>query len=530
MRLFVDLYAALDATTKSTDKQAALVKYFQVADPRDAAWAIYFLRGERPRLPVPSKKLQAWGAELAGIPDWLFAESYDAVGDMAETIALLLPSPGERATHRPLYSWVEETLLPLKGADEAQQRETIISAWEELAPDERFVWNKLITGAFRVGVSEGLVARALAEVSGLTVSVITGRLMGHWSPTAEFYERLVSTTEQGIDHSRPYPFCLAHPLEEDISTLGPPTDWQAEWKWDGIRAQLVRRNGTTFLWSRGEELISDRFPEVTLAANGLSDGLVLDGEILAYRDERVLAFAQLQKRIGRKTVGKKLLADVPCRLMVFDLLEENGVDQRSEPWEVRRQKLAESLSMLPIGSSLMLAESLRGESWDEFAAHRARSAEVGVEGLMLKRRSSPYGVGRARGDWWKWKIAPMTVDAVLIYAQRGHGRRASLYTDYTFAVWDGPNLVPFAKAYSGLTDAEFKEVDRFIRNNTQEKFGPVRSVTPQLVFELAFENIQVSTRHKSGIAVRFPRMVRWRQDKTPQEADHLETIKALARQ
>jgi DNA ligase 1 len=535
MKPFADLYAALDETNKTSAKVAALVRYFAAAPPADAAWAVYFLTGRKPKQVVPSRKLREWAIEAAGLPDWLFDESYHAVGDAAETISLLLPDPVASAPE-PLHYWVEDVLLPLRRMAEEQQRATLLRAWGAMDRRQRFVWNKLITGEFRVGVSHLLVTRALAQVSGLPPATVAHRLMGDWQPTPGFCRRLVAPESGDVEVSRPYPFFLAYPLEADPATLGPVADWQAEWKWDGIRAQLIRRAGQTFLWSRGEELVTDRYPELRAVGDALPDGTVIDGEILPWGERGVLPFGQLQRRIGRKTLGKKLLAEVPVVLLAYDLLEDGGADIRERPLEERRARLEATVAqwraagLTPAGEPfdrLQLSPIVPASSWDDLMRLRPESRTRNVEGLMLKRRGSPYRVGRQRGDWWKWKVHPFTIDAVLITAQRGSGKRASLYTDYTFGLWDDGNLVPVAKAYSGLTDAEIRRVDAFVRAHTVEKFGPVRSVTPELVFELAFEGIQRSTRHKSGVAVRFPRIQRWRTDKPAAEADTLETLRAM---
>ena len=358
-------------------------------------------------------------------------------------------------------------------------------------------------------------------------------------------------------------FFLAHqldtPLEGLDARLGPVGDWQVEWKYDGIRGQIVKRAGQVWLWSRGEELVTERFPEIVALAQPLPDGTVLDGEILVWAADaetaetssgRPASFALLQQRIGRKTLGKKILADAPVTFMAYDLLERTGEDLRVQPQRVRREQLAQVLA----GTLIKISPVEQLASWDAFAALRSESRQRGVEGFMLKRLDAAYGTGRTKADglWWKWKIEPMTADCVLIYAQAGHGRRASLYTDYTFAVWnrlprdaeeaaavvqaiakrqpaqpEGLQLVAFAKAYSGLTDEEFKRIDSLIRKTTLEKFGPVRSVRPTLVFELGFEGINRSPRHKSGIAVRFPRMLRIRDDKPIHEANTLDDLKAL---
>lgn len=525
MKAFAELYAALDATTKTTGKVEALAGYFASAAPADAAWAVYFLSGRKPRQAVPSKRLRLWARELAAVSEWLFDEAYHHVGDVAETVALLLPL-AERASAAALSAWVTGRLLPLRDLEEEPQKAAVLAAWAELDAGQRFVWNKLITGEFRVGVSQLLVVRTLAQVSGVPADVISHRLMGAWEPTPAFYTSLVAADSGDADLSKPYPFFLAHPLEGDPAALGLPSDWQAEWKWDGIRAQVVRRSGQGFVWSRGEELVTDRYPELAAMAAALPDGTVLDGELLPWKAGQVQPFADLQKRIGRKTVGKKLLTDIPVVLVAYDLIEADGADLRERPLGERRDRL-EALVAAADHPALLLSPRLTFDSWDALAHERKASRTRRVEGMMLKRRSSPYRVGRVRGDWWKWKVEPFTADAVLINAQGGHGKRSGLFTDYTFAVWDEGKLVPIAKAYSGLTDAEIKKVDAFVRANTLEKFGPVCAVKPELVFELGFEGIQLSTRHKSGIAVRFPRMLRWRTDKKPAEADTLARVKAL---
>ena len=528
MKAFARLYIALDSSTRTNDKVAALADYFSAAHPGDACWAAYFLTGNRPRQAVPARKLHEYAAEAAGLPLWLFEESYDVVGDLAETIALMLPPPAE-VSSIPLHDWIVARLLPLRRLDDAQKKVAVFSYWNELDLGERFVFNKLLTGGFRVGVSQLLVVRALAQISSVDAKVISHRLAGDWQPTAENYATLISTATASFDISKPYPFFLAHPLEGEPKTLGDIGDWQAEWKWDGIRAQLVKRQGEVFLWSRGDELVSPQFPELLVAAAPLDD-CVLDGEILPYKDGAVMPFAALQKRLGRKNPGKKILADTPVIFVAYDVLESARTDLRDLPLHERRAKLHQLVYSIPHNTVLQLSDIVRAPSWATLAIAREESRQRGTEGLMLKRRDSLYGVGRvkANGGWWKWKVAPMTVDAVLVYAQRGHGKRASLYSDYTFAIWktngEQKELVPFAKAYSGLSNDEIATVDAFIRKNTLEKFGPVRTVKPQLVFELGFEGIQRSNRHKSGVAVRFPRMLRMRMDKKIEDADSLDSI------
>jgi DNA ligase-1 len=526
VKAFADLYAALDGTTKTNEKIAAMASYFRAAPPEDTAWAVHFLIGRRPKRLIPARNLVEWAIQEAGISDWLFGECHQAVGDLAETIALLLPA-AQASSEKPLCYWVEERLLPMRDWDDSARRKSLVAGWREMNERQRFAWNKLITGEFRVGVSQNLVVRALSEVSGVDTNVLAHRLMGDWQPTADFAAQILAKETADADVSRPYPFCLAYPLEGEVEELGDVRDWQIEWKWDGIRSQLIRRAWRTFVWSRGEELVTDRFPELAAAGALLPEGTVLDGEVLPWKDGAPLPFTQMQRRIGRKELGAKILSEVPVVLVAFDLLELGGEDVRERPLEFRRAELERIVAAGGPESCLVVSPVVAGASWEELKRTREQARERGVEGFMLKRRGSPYRVGRRRGDWWKWKINPYSVDAVLIYAQPGSGRRASLFTDYTFGVWDGGELVPFAKAYSGLTDEEIRQVDAFVRNNTLEKFGPVRRVKPELVFELAFEAIQRSPRHRSGIAVRFPRIARWRTDKKAEEADSIETIRAL---
>jgi len=468
--------------------------------------------------------------EVANVPEWLFDECYHSVGDLAETIALLLPQtdvPAGGVDAEPLHRWVSERLLPLATMSEDEQRIAVLAAWRDLSGTERYIWNKLITGSFRVGVSEQLVARALAQVSGVDEGVIAHRLSGHWTPTAESFSALVALDSRDADVSRPFPFYLAYALEGELESLGDPGEWQAEWKWDGIRAQVIRREGRTYVWSRGGELVTDRFPELAESAAHLPDGMVLDGEIMPWKHGAALPFAQLQRRIGRKTLGPKILADVPVVLVAYDLLELEGRDLRGEPLSLRRAELARVVERASLTFAFVLSSTIPLATWEDArAAHRA-AREQRAEGLMLKRLDSEYGVGRRKGAWWKWKVEPFSVDAVMIYAQPGHGRRALLHTDYTFALREGDALVPFAKAYSGLTDAEIRMLDAWIRRHTVERFGPVRQVEPVQVFELAFEGIQRSPRHKSGVAVRFPRIARWRTDKSAAEADTMDTLRAM---
>jgi DNA ligase-1 len=534
MKAFAALYQRLDRSTATLDKRAALVAYFRDARPHDAAWALYLLSGGKVggarRKIAASGELRAWISDASGLPPWLVEDSYEQVGDLAETLTLLLDDPLQRSPDRPLAEWIETHLLAVANQPEPVRHAAVLDGWRQLTADERLVFNKLLTGALRVGVSQRLVQQALAELSGIDIARIAQRMLGEWVPSPGLLAALLSPQERPEDRQQPYPFFLASPLEAEVESLGPITDWVLEWKWDGIRLQLLRRKGEAALWSRGEERLDGRFPEIEAAAMALPDGCVIDGELLAWRDgdAQPLPFTALQTRIQRRKPGPKTLRDTPVRVLAYDLLEIDGEDLRTQPLHARRARLAALLQALD-DPRIVLSPTLAANDWPDAAAQRAQARERGVEGLMLKRHDSLYQSGRRRGDWWKWKIDPLTIDAVMIYAQAGHGRRSTLYTDYTFGVWNGDTLVPVAKAYSGLDDTEILALDRWIRANTVERFGPVRSVRGEQVFELGFEAVNRSTRHKSGIAVRFPRSLRWRRDTPASEADPLAQRQALAR-
>ncbi|HEU4634070.1 MAG TPA: ATP-dependent DNA ligase [Flavisolibacter sp.] len=526
MRQFAALVMQLGTSTKTNEKLEALVRYFSQADEKDSVWVIAIFSGRRPKRAVNTTQLATYAVELMNLPFWLFEESYHTVGDLAETIALLLPEKKTTSENtRPLHYYIEQLKTLEKQAEETRKK-FITDSWTDMDFAERFVFNKLITGGFRIGVSQKLMVNALARTLNIEPSVIAHRISGNWDPSSVSFTELLSEHTALSDRSKPYPFYLAYAVEEDVHQLGDPDQWQAEWKWDGIRGQIIKRDGELFVWSRGEELMTEKFPEYHSLKEVLPDGIALDGEIIPCIDQKPLPFALLQTRIGRKNVTKKQLQEAPIAFFAYDLLEYEGKDWRNNSLEVRRAKLEEIITTLQ-HPALLISPVVSFDTWDELAKLRESSRALGAEGFMLKKKSSVYQVGRKRGDWWKWKIDPLTIDAVMIYAQKGAGRRSNLYTDYTFAVKEGDKLIPFTKAYSGLTDKEFAQVDAFVKRNSLEKFGPVRTVKPELVFEIAFEGIASSNRHKSGVALRFPRISRWRKDKTPEEINTLEDLKKM---
>ena len=533
MKAFAQLFTSLDETNKTNEKVRVLKEYFTNVTDEDKIQTLALFTGRKPKRQINSTLIKTWAMEMANIPQWLFEESYQVVGDLGETIALLLPK-GDETQNKPLTKWIAE-INSLSKLSEEEKKQWLLSSWISMDQQERFVFNKIMTGSFRVGVSQSLIVKALSDLSALETSVLTHRIMGNWDPATFNFSQLIQAEDGSEDISRPYPFYLAYAIQETSSqsktaeevetALGDTSNWQAEWKWDGIRAQAIQRNGEIFIWSRGEDLATDKFPELHPFLSALPDGTVLDGEAICFADNCPLPFSVLQTRIGRKNLTKKILTESPMAFIAYDILEHEGNDIRHLPLEERRILLEHLHHESTYQDIFRLSPIVDFASWGELFELRKRSREEYAEGFMLKKRDSSYLVGRKRGDWWKWKVDPLSIDAVMIYAQKGHGRRADLYTDYTFAVWDQDKLVPFAKAYSGLTDKEINQVDYFVKRNTLEKFGPVRTVKPQLVFEIGFEGINRSSRHKSGVALRFPRILRWRQDKKIEEADTIETLK-----
>ena len=531
MKNFANLIKALDSSNKTTIKVDALTEYFKNASPEDKVWTIAILSHRRPPRPVNTILLRLWANELANIPMWLFEESYHIVGDLAETIALIIPTTKEHS-NKSLTEYLQEIIALKKKTDE-EKRAYLHENWLALNYYERFVFTKLITGSFRIGVSQKLMTRALSKAENVEEDALAYKLMGNWDPNKVTFQELILDEKSSDYLSKPYPFYLAYPIEGEVSNLGNPEDWSVEHKWDGIRSQTIIRENEIFVWSRGEELVTDKYPELHSIVGIIPNGTVIDAEILAFPNNEIGTFNDLQTRIGRKTTSAALLKSNPVILKAYDLLEWEGIDIRNSPFEVRRnllEKLFESIKdkNLPF----YLSERQILNSWEEVATERMRAREMRSEGLMIKHKNSTYQVGRKKGDWWKWKLEPLVIDAVLTYAMRGSGRRSNLFTDYTFALWQNNEkgereLVTFAKAYSGLTDAEFRKVDDFIKKNTVDKFGPVRSVTPELVFEIGFEGIALSKRHKSGVATRFPRILRWRLDKKIDDANSIEDLKNM---
>ncbi|SFG79606.1 ATP-dependent DNA ligase [Pedobacter insulae] len=525
MKHFAALIQQLELSNKTNDKIAALVDYFSSANEKDKPYVIAMFTGKKPKRPVSTALIKEWAIAESNIPSWLFTESYHNVGDLSETIALVLP-PAKTEIDKPLQEWMSD-LAAISSQNEEQKKEYILSTWNGLNTSERFIFNKLISGNFRIGVSNKMLVNAIAKQSGIESSKIMHAIMGKWDPSKITYQQLIDGAHVNTDNSWPYPFCLAYALDTEPENIGKPSQWQAEWKWDGIRGQIIKRNGELFIWSRGEELVTDQFPELHFLKNELPDGTVLDGEILSIKNGQVQSFSTLQQRLNRKTITKDQLINAPIGFYVYDILEYKTEDIRLKKLQERRKILEKVIADLITTDIVKISPVIPFETWENLGALRLTARQINSEGIMLKNINSTFHSGRKRGDWWKWKINPYTIDAVMIYAQKGSGRRANFYTDYTFAVSDGEKLITIAKAYSGLTDKEIKEVNAFVNKNAIEKFGPVRTVKPELVFEIAFEGIAESKRHKAGLALRFPRIARWRKDKKVSEINTLDDLKQL---
>jgi DNA ligase-1 len=524
MKTFASLINTLESTNKVNPKLTAIGQFLDQANEREKLWLLALFSGRKPKRTVPTAAMKQWVLEVTGLPEWLFNESYSAVGDLGETIALLLPPPKE-AVDKPLDQWMAE-IISLQQFSEAEKKEYVLEAWSKLTTTERFIFNKLLGGSFRIGLAAKSMINALAKYFNIEASTVAHSVMGEWDINETSFEDLVKGKYVDSNASKPFPFCLAYPLEQEPEALGTLNEWQVEYKWDGIRGQIIKRNEEVFIWSRGEELVTQQFPELVSAVQQIAGNFVIDGEILVLRAGKVQAFNELQKRLNRKVVTEKLQSELPIGFYCYDILELEFEDLRQNPLSARRAKL-ELLWEQGVPANLQLSQSLSAATWADVATLRSKSSLHNSEGLMLKHLDSIYHAGRKKGDWWKWKNDPFSIDAVLLYAQRGSGRRSGYYTDYTFAVKDGDKLVTVAKAYSGLTDKEIQEVSRFVNRNAVEKFGPVRTVHPELVFEIGFEGITASSRHKSGVALRFPRILRWRKDKTVAEIDELETLKKM---
>ena len=528
MEFFSKLFHDLDSTTKTNIRLDFLVDYLTTADPKDAIWVCWFLNGKRIKGAIKSSELKELASDYSGFPLWLVEECHDNVGDLAETISLLVGDAVVPSNVIGLNSIVDRYIRSLVGMSLDEKRDRLREAWKTFRSEDSLPFHKLLTGGFRMGISSGNLYKALARVGNVEPAVIAQRLSGNWNPGSLTLDDILQPSSSDSRFCVPFPFCLAHPLQEEPYTLGDCNDWQVEWKWDGIRAQLIINSGLSMLWSRGDESVGNSFPEIIEASKLIPHDICLDGEILPWGIDGVGHFSELHKRIGRKSPGFSILERIPTRFMAYDILACDNQDLREKPLSFRREKLEKLLAGLPPNFPIGLTSLVYGKDWSTFARLRKESRRRRVEGFMLKRKKSSYATGRVKGGWFKWKVDPFLADMVLVSAQMGHGKRANLYSDYSFAGWCNGELFTVAKAYSGLSNEEIEDIDDFIRKNISGKFGAVRGVKPKLVFEIAFEGVNISSRHKSGIALRFPRIKRWRKDKLPNDACTLDEIRGFA--
>ena len=517
MKAFADLLRQLAVTPGRNEKTRLLTDYFAARPDPERGLALAALTGDLELKKVTPSLLRGLATER--VDDVLFAQSYDFVGDLAETMALIWPE-GEVSDPPDLPDLVSE----LQSTGRAGLPAVIAGRLDQMGPNERYAYLKLATGGMRVGVSARLARSAVAHYGGLDVAEIEELWHGLEPPYAELFSWAEGGLKPVSAALAPFrPVMLSTPVDlEGLQGLS-PSDFVAEWKWDGIRVQAVSDHGVRRLYSRTGEDISAAFPDVIDAMD--FEG-TLDGELLVRRGSKVAPFGDLQKRLNRKTAPKSLLTSHPAGLRIYDILIDNGEDIRQFGWTDRTIRMKQLISDLST-DRIDISPELPFDTWDDLAALRADPPNQVIEGVMIKKRDSPYLAGRIRGHWFKWKRDPMRIDAVLMTAQRGHGKRSGYFSDFGFGVWDGDQLVPVGKAYFGFTDEELKDLDRFVRQNTTDRFGPVRAVAQELVLEIAFEGLNRSNRHKSGVAMRFPRIARIRKDKPAAEADRIETLRTL---
>ncbi|MEO1503881.1 MAG: cisplatin damage response ATP-dependent DNA ligase [Pseudomonadota bacterium] len=549
MTPFAQLLTSLVFTPSRNSKLRLLMRYFDKAPDPDRGWALAAIAGEMDLRAVQPSVIRGLVEER--VDPVLFRLSYDYVGDLAETVSLIWPAEPEGTSVR-----LSDVVDQLAAASRSETPALLVRLFDQLPPEERFALIKLATGGMRVGVSARLAKTALSEWAGEQgVDAPVERIEELWHGLEPPYVALFQWLSGGgpepdVDLSLAFrPMMLAHPIDAALYSADElkanaeseeatrarlaerlaPSDFAAEWKWDGIRVQAVATDNGRKIYSRTGEDIGHSFPDLVEAMRWRG---CVDGELLVVRDGEVAPFSDLQKRLGRKTVSAKMLREFPAHIRAYDLLHDGETDLRGRPFAERRTRL-EAWASENEADRLDLSGIVDFAQWDALAEIRAGARAAAQEGLMLKRRDAVYVGGRPIGQWFKWKRDPLTADCVLMYAQRGHGKRSSYYSDYTFGAWrggeDGPELTPVGKAYSGYTDEELLKLDRWIRNNTTDRFGPVRAVKTELVFEVAFDAVQVSTRHKSGVAMRFPRIKRIRWDKPAHEADRLETLQRMIR-
>jgi len=526
MKAFAKLISNLEQTSKEAFKVTALAQYFSNATDEDKLWTLALFTGTRPKRVVDIKALKEFAEQVYTEGEWLFEASHQIVGDMAETIAYFLPKAKRNGNHT-LSEWIS-MIRTIFNAERIDQRDAITKAWDTLRPEERFIFNKLITGGFRIDVSLKLLSKALAIVTGKDENLLAHKLNSDWHPDEVSFETLIFTENPEAEKSKPYPFHLAHTLESTVAELGDISNWQVERKWDGIRVQVIVRGNKISIWSRKGDILSSKVPELKPLAESMEDGTVLDGELICFKNGKILPINNLRTRFGRRNNSKKQFEESPCVFMAYDILEFKGEDIRNKDLAERRKKLEKViLQYYDEHKIILLSDIINNDNWESINSEREKSREHQVTGLVLKNKKSIYGSSRVEGDWWKWPVDPLFIDAILLYAQAGEGGSSKMYREYSFALWHGEDLVTFAKAKSGLEDKELKELTSFVKKNTKEKFGPVRSVAAVQIFRLAFDSITASKRHKSGILLKNPRLIEWLRDKNIEDGNNLDDLKKM---
>lgn len=505
MKRFAELCAILESTANAREKMAALTVYFQDAPPPDAIWAIRLLLGWKPSRIATSQTLRRWARECVQFPDWLFEESCAAVGNLLETLALLIPLP-DTPGDVPLHVRMQRDLLPLRDLTENEQRAAVSAAWTQMDAQQRFVWNTLLTGGFRPHVSEKTLIRALSAWRGLPTTVLACRLKQEWEPTVAGYRALFSHDIAALDSSQLYPFQRWYEEPPARGASGAIGDWRIDWHRNGMRAQLIKRGSSVFLWSDDHVIVNDTFPEICEAMAAMTDGTVLDGVITAWSADGPLHRAELERRMKRKRLTKKFKHEVPVRYWVYDLLEIQGEDVRTQPF---RQRIHQAAGIIPteVGSVIHLAEPLEAASWHRLHALRNDARRHGADGVLLRRWTASACPSTRKADQWRvWKADPLTAPVVLVYVQALNAASGQRSVEGTFAAWDGGDLVPVAKTSAGFSDEDVNAIEEFAKQHTVERFGPVRSLKAELVFTLAFDSVSLSTRRKSGLVLHHPRV------------------------
>lgn len=521
MKAFAELIFNLRKWDTENNQIRYIKEYFSISDDRDCIWAIYILLGKKIKNEFRSKQqLKKWACEYAEIPDWLFDESYSFTGDLTETISLILPGK-EADSGRTLTEWMHYMESFCKSDDQGNKKK-VVDAWKELDHTETYVFNKLIPGNFKSGVDEKVIIKALSKFLNIESNVISNRIKSNWHPDLISFYELFSKFNPDDIISKPYPFIPEEVFESEPGVLGSAADWLAEQKFKGIRCQLIFRKGKIFLWTDNGELINDKFPEFEFIKKYLPDDSVFTGSIICINNGMKSQHNYLQARLRRKNISSKSLKESPVIFMMNDLLEYEGTDMRNKFLIERKELIKCNKFMISKNNLIKYSENIKFENWEELRTIRRKSSDTISGGIILKKKNSLF-LSDINEKYLICKPEPLSADAVLMYALKGE--RTDLFSEFTLGVWDKGKLVSIAKINSGLSEEEIREVSEFVNNNTLEKFGPVRTVRPELVFNISFESISFSVRHKSGVVLQSPEISKWIRGKNIFDASSLENLK-----